>query len=328
LNIFNSFKSKIYQVNDSSFPDIALEIFRYQAENNPVYSDFIKHLRVDSAKITRIEDIPFLPVSFFKTYAIKTGIWDPQAIFSSSGTTGTAESRHYIPDLQFYLEHSRTCFEYYFGPVTDYHFLALLPSYLERTGSSLISMIAYFIKTSNSQDSGFFLREHDQLLRKIETLRKGNRKIILWGVTFALLDFAEHYSADLGDCLIFETGGMKGRRKEITRFEFHEILQERLRTTKIFSEYGMTELMSQAYTAGGTIFKNPPSLQVLGRDLSDPMQKGVINETAALNVIDLANFHSISFLETEDLGKIYQNGTFEVLGRIDNSDIRGCNLMI
>jgi hypothetical protein len=328
LNIFNSFKAKIYQVNDSSFPDIALEIFRYQAENNPVYSDFIKHLRIDSAKISRIEDIPFLPVSFFKTYAIKTGTWDPQAIFLSSGTTGTAESRHYIPDLPYYLEHARTCFEYYFGPVTDYHFLALLPSYLERTGSSLISMIAYFIEKSNSQDSGFFLREYDQLLRKIEILRKGNRKIILWGVTFALLDFAEQHSVDLGDCLIFETGGMKGRRKEITRFEFHEILQECLKTTKIFSEYGMTELMSQAYTTGGTIFKSPPSLQVLGRDISDPMQKGVINETAALNVIDLANFHSISFLETEDLGKIYQNGAFEVLGRIDNSDIRGCNLMV
>jgi phenylacetate-coenzyme A ligase PaaK-like adenylate-forming protein len=328
LSNFSSFRSKLYEVNDGTFSDIALELFRYQAEHNPVYRLFLEILRVNPQHIGRLEDIPFLPVSFFKRHAIQTESWNPRAIFTSSGTTGSIQSQHLVYDLEFYLDHSRRCFELRFGSLTQYHFLALLPSYLERTGSSLVWMIDHFIKSSGSPHSGFYLYETDKLVETIRTLRGTGRKTIIWGVTFALIDLAERYSEDLGDCLIMETGGMKGRRKELTRPEFYEILRTRLNASQIYSEYGMTELMSQAYTLGEMKFNNPPFMKVFGRDLSDPMEKCVIGETAGLNIIDLANFHSISFLETEDLARIYPDRTFEILGRIDNSDVRGCNLMV
>jgi hypothetical protein len=328
LNNYNSFNRKLYDVNDGSFADIALELFRYQAQANPVYSQFLSYLKVDPGKISQVKDIPFLPVSFFKRHAIQTGSWNPEIIFTSSGTTGSAQSRHPVYDLNFYLQHSRQCFELHFGPLENYHFLALLPSYLEREGSSLIFMIDYFIKNSNSGASGFYLKDLSGLIERIQSLKEDGRKVIVWGVTFALLELAEQFSADLSHCLIFETGGMKGRRKEITRAEFYDVLRDRLNASQIYSEYGMTELMSQAYTRGDTRFQSPPFLKILGRDLSDPFEKGVVNETCGINVIDLANIHSIAFLETEDLGKIYADGSFEILGRIDNSDVRGCNLMV
>jgi len=206
----------------------------------------------------------------------------------------------------------------------------LLPSYLERQGSSLIAMMDHFIRQSGSTYSSYYLYQVDKLLQDIEALRsKDSRKIILWGVSFALLDLAEqHAGIDLSHCLVFETGGMKGRRKEITRAELHTILREKLNVTGIFSEYGMTELLSQAYTRGQFLFTCPPWIKIIGRDITDPLSKGLLRETAGINVIDLANYQTISFIETEDLGKVYEDGTFEVLGRMDNSDVRGCNLMI
>lgn len=330
MNNFNSFRRKLYEVNDGSFADIALELFRYQARNNAVYSNFLSHLRFQADRVTSLEQIPFLPVSLFKRHAIQTESWNPEVIFTSSGTTGVTPSRHLVHDLGFYHQHAVRCFQEYFGPLTDFHILALLPSYLERQGSSLISMMQHFIAETGSSDSGFFLHDTNRLLATIDHLRSEglNRKILIWGVTFALLDLAEANPVDLSDCIIMETGGMKGRRREITRQEFYQVLRDRLKVREIFSEYGMTELMSQAYTNGGTGFKTNPFLKVLGRDLSDPMQKGVTGENAGINIVDLANFHSIAFIETEDLGKISSDGTFEILGRIDNADIRGCNLLV
>lgn len=237
-------------------------------------------------------------------------------------------SRHAVRDLDFYCRHARTCFEYFFGPVRDYHILALLPSYLERSGSSLITMIDYFMQQGDPPYKAYYLQDHDKLLRDLDVLRKGNKKIIVWGVSFALLDLAEKGKINLSDCLIFETGGMKGRRKEITRQELHNLLKDRFNVPHIYSEYGMTELFSQAYTRGTTQFKSPPWLKVIGRDLSDPLTKGLLQETSGINVADLANWNTMSFIETEDMGKVFEDGSFEVLGRMDNSDVRGCNLMV
>lgn len=329
LDTFKSFESTLYSVNDQTFADIALEVFRFQAVNNPVYSSFIRNLSVDISTITTLQDIPFLPISFFKSHSVQTGEWQPEIIFSSSGTTGAAVSKHAVANLNFYQEHSKRCFEYFFGPLSDYHFLALLPSYLERQGSSLIAMMDYFIRESQSSYSSYYLFQIDKLLDDLAKLRHDqSKKIILWGVSFALLDLAEKHPVDLNHCLVFETGGMKGRRKEITRAELHGILQQRLNVSQVYSEYGMTELLSQAYTDGQFRFKCPPWMKIIGRDITDPLSKGLLHETSGINVIDLANIQTISFIETEDLGKVYPDGTFEVLGRMDNSDVRGCNLMI
>ena len=268
-----------------------------------------------------------MPISFFKNHAIKTGEWIEQVCYTSSGTTGQLTSKHMLPDAAFYLKNAERCFSHFFGAIEDYHFLAYLPSYLERTGSSLIAMMDYFIKKSMSAYSGFYLYNETKLLDDLEALRSSPKKTILWGVSFALLALAEKHTLDLSHCLIFETGGMKGRRKEITRQELHEKLARRFNVPVIYSEYGMTELFSQAYSSGST-FKCSPTMKVLARDITDPFLVGLYGETGALNVIDLANIHSIAFIETEDIGKVYQNGAFEVLGRVDNSDARGCNLLL
>lgn len=328
METFKSFTPQIYNQNEESFEGIALEVFQYQAQHNPLYREYINLLKIDVHAVNSLSQIPFLPISFFKTNLIRTGDWVEQEVFESSGTTMSVRSRHLVRDLQFYRTHSRRCFEQFFGRVQNYHILALLPSYLERRGSSLISMIEWFISESKSTESGFYLREYDDLFRRIERLKGSDRKIILWGVSFALLDLAEQFSVDLSDCYLFETGGMKGRRQEITRQELHSILKSRFNDPPVFSEYGMTELFSQAYTSGGYLFHPPRSMRVVGRDPADPFQKGLTAETAALNVVDLANWHTISFIETEDLGKVYEDGSFEVLGRMDNSEIRGCNLLI
>lgn len=328
MNTFKSFESKLYTVNDQSFTDIALELFHFQASNNPVYKAFIKNLSIDPGGITSLEQIPFLPISFFKHSLLKTGDWEPEVIFTSSGTGAGNSSRHAVVSQEFYLRHALRTFEFFFGPVTEFHILALLPSYLERQGSSLIAMIDYFIKRSTSSYSSFYLYDQEKLIQDILRLEQDKRKVIIWGVSFALLDLAEKHRVDLSAATIIETGGMKGRRKEITRAELHDILGTALSARKIYSEYGMTELLSQAYTSGDSRFACPPWMKVLVRELSDPLEKGIIGETGGINVIDLANFHSVAFIETEDLGKAYANGTFEVLGRMDNSDIRGCNLLL
>jgi hypothetical protein len=259
---------------------------------------------------------------------VKTGAWAAEAQFSSSGTTGHQTAIHPVRNLDFYLGHAVRCFEYFFGPVGDYHFLALLPSYLERSDSSLVAMLDHFIKKSHSNFSGFYLNNTEQLLQDLAKLKGDRKKTVLWGVTFALLDLAERYHPDLRHCLIFETGGMKGRRAEITRQELHSILVREFQVEKVYSEYGMTELFSQAYTKGKSVFFCPPWMKIIVRDITDPFAKGLLNESGGINVIDFANFDSIAFIETEDIGKVYADGSFEIMGRLDNSDVRGCNLMV
>jgi hypothetical protein len=329
LDNFKSFESLLSTVNVSTIDDIALRLFRFQAKHNPVYARYIDHLRVDPDKIDRIADIPFLPISFFKTQTVKTGDWNAEAQFTSSGTTGPSTSVHYVANLSLYTRHAQRCFEHFFGPLNQYHIFALMPSYLERENSSLIEMIRSFIKESESSSAGFYLYDYDKLMQDIAVCKKqAARKILLWGVSFALLDVAEKYHPDLSDCFIFETGGMKGRRKEVTRNELHDTLTTSFGVGSIYSEYGMTELLSQAYTRGGERFYPPPAMKILTRDIADPFDVGFTNRVGGLNVIDLANIYSIAFIETEDIGKVWEDGSFEVNGRLDNSDIRGCNLLV
>lgn len=328
MDTIKSFDRDLYSVNDGNFGDIALQLFHFQAQNNRVYRDYVHHLGVDPNAVSTLEQVPFLPISFFKNQDIKTGVWTAETSFTSSGTTGQRTSIHAVRSMQFYFQHSVRCFEYFFGDISQHQFLALLPSYLERSGSSLVAMIANFIEKSRSNVSGFYLQNVDDLLKDLERSENERKKTVLWGVTFALLDLAERYNPDLSHCLIFETGGMKGRRQEITRQELHSRLKQAFRVEKIYSEYGMTELLSQAYSRGENTFFCPPWMKVLGRDISDPMEKGLLNDTAGINVIDLANVDSIAFIETEDIGRVYHDGSFEVLGRLDNSDVRGCSLMV
>jgi phenylacetate-coenzyme A ligase PaaK-like adenylate-forming protein len=328
LNNFKSFKSLLYTINEQNTQDIALKLFRFQAERNPVYGNYIRHLNVQPERIRALKDIPFLPISFFKSQILQTETWHPETVFTSSGTTGNLTSSHLIADLGFYLEHSEKCFTHYFGSLEQYHIFALMPSYLERKDSSLIAMLENFVRKTNSAYSGFYLYEHEKLVHDIMRAKKDNRKIILWGVSFALLDLAENFSLNLSDCIIIETGGMKGRRKEATRQELHEQLKKHFNVSKIYSEYGMTELLSQSYTQGGELFYPSPWMKILVREIADPLEKGLFSQSGGLNVIDFANFHSISFIETEDAGKAYLDGSFEVAGRLDNSDVRGCNLMV
>lgn len=315
--------------NAVSANNIALRLFRYQAEHNPIYRQYLQYLTIDLNSVNEIKNIPFLPISFFKSQILKTEEWKEEAIFCSSGTTGKTTSQHFIADKEFYMEHAEQCFTHFFGPLSQYHFLALMPSYLEQKNSSLIAMMSSFIKKSESADSGFYLHDYEKLLVDLKRLKKeGKKKIILWGVTFALLDLGEKFSPDLSGCLVFETGGMKGRRKEVTRTELHQMLKQKLNVDVIYSEYGMTELLSQAYTKRGQLFYPSPAMKVLIRDVLDPFAKGLVNRTGGVNIIDLANIHSIAFIETEDMGKVYDDGSFEIIGRLDNTDIRGCNLMV
>jgi hypothetical protein len=329
LDNFKSFDSLLYTVNDSNINDIALRLYQYQANHNPIYAKYLQYLGVNGKVIHDVNEIPFLPISFFKSQILKTDQWKEELCFTSSGTTGKNTSTHYIANLNFYLTHAQRCFEHFYGSIDQYHIFALMPSYLERENSSLVAMMSSFIKKSESEYSGFYLNEYENLLRDIEACRKkSTKKILLWGVSFALLDIAEKYSPDLHDCLVFETGGMKGRRKEITRLELHQQLKNNFNIDHIYSEYGMTELLSQAYTRGGDLFYPSPWMKVIVREVVDPFEKGQINRTGGLNVIDLANIHSIAFIETEDAGKVFADGSFEVMGRIDNTDVRGCNLMV
>lgn len=317
----------MYAVNDSNFEDIAIRLFRFQAENNPVYKQYLQNLKVKPTRIERLLEVPFLPISFFKTQKIQTGTWIPETEFSSSGTTGLQTSRHLVANLEFYLRHSVKTFERFYGSLQQYHVLALLPAYLERKGSSLIAMIDHFIRCSESEHSGFYLYNLDELVQKIEALQTGSRKILVWGVSFALLDLAEKFEIDLSKAIVMETGGMKGRRQEITRQELHSFLNQRFNTSVIHSEYGMTELMSQAYSQGLGYYNLPPWMKVIFRELNDPFNY-LQGRAGGINVVDLANFKTCAFVETQDLGKSIETGQFEILGRMDNSDVRGCNLLV
>lgn len=317
----------MYLVNENNFEEIALRLFHFQAQHNAVYSQYLHNLNFKAEEIKSLLEVPFLPITFFKSQTVKTGAWKPETEFSSSGTSGLATSRHEVFDVSFYLNLSERIFTSFYGPLTNYHFLALLPSYMERKGSSLIAMIDHFIKKSLSEHSGFYLKNHRELVEKISLLKNGNRKVILWGVSFALLDLAESYELDLSHAIVMETGGMKGRRREWIREELHSYLCNRFNVESIHSEYGMTELMSQAYSKGKGYYQCPPWMKVLVRDINDPfmIQTG---KTGGIKVVDLGNFHSCAFIETQDLGIVAQEGSFEVLGRFDNSDLRGCNLLV
>lgn len=324
-----NWKNKIFSIkNELEFEQVALKIFRYQAENNEVYREYLQYLKKDVNQISKLTDIPFLPIEFFKSRKVVSCSDPAKEIFTSSGTTGKLTSRHFVPNISIYEESFKKGFEDFYGPITDYCVLALLPSYLEREGSSLIYMMEHLIKDSKHAKSGFYLHNHEELIECIADLKKSNQKILLLGVSFALLDLAEKYTLDLSEVIIMETGGMKGRRKEITREELHAFLCSRLGVNEIHSEYGMTELLSQAYSKGQSLFQTPNWMKIMIRDAYDPFSYEKTGRTGGVNVIDLANVHSCSFIETQDLGKIHENGKFEILGRFDHSDIRGCNLLV
>ena len=310
------------------FEKIALKTFRFQYENNHVYQDFCNFLKVDSGKVKTLKQIPFLPIAFFKSHQVLSNSYTVQATFTSSGTTGQITSKHLVTDLSVYEESYRNTFSQFYGNIENYVVLALLPSYLEREGSSLIYMVDDLIKKTNNLDSGFYLHNYHELIQKLELLEKENQNIILIGVTYALLDLLEIQKFTLKNTIIMETGGMKGKRKEIIREELHQILCEGFGVNAIHSEYGMTELLSQAYSLGNGIFECPNWMQILVRDTEDALSYVENGKTGGINVIDLANINSCSFISTQDLGKKFGNNSFEVLGRFDNSDIRGCNLMV
>ncbi len=310
------------------FEKIALKVFRYQYENNKVYNDFCKLLNTDVGRVKSIQQIPFLPIQFFKSHEVVSNDDPVQATFSSSGTTGMITSKHLVTDVAIYEESYRKGFADFYGNIEDYVVLALLPSYLERDGSSLIYMVEDLIKLSNRPESGFYLHNHDELIKNLIALDDAGQNVILIGVTYALLDLIEKQKFQLKNTIIMETGGMKGKRKEMIREELHEQLCAGFGVTAIHSEYGMTELLSQAYSLGDGIFECPSWIQILLRDTEDALSYVGTGKTGGINVIDLANINSCSFIATQDLGKKYANNSFEVLGRFDNSDIRGCNLMV
>lgn len=327
MDFINGFKDKIFLANSENFNEIALKIYKYQSEMNPVYSKYQDLLKIDHQDVRNILEIPFLPIEFFKTYRVISGNKKNVQIFMSSGTTQSRPSRHYIPDVGIYKTASLKAFELFFGEADQYTFLALLPSYLERNESSLVFMVNEFMKLSNKPCNGFYMNDYESLLKTLDLLIKKGEKVILFGVSFALLEFAEKYQPDLNNIIVIETGGMKGRREEIPRDELHLILKDKLNKKEICSEYGMTELLSQAYSLNDGVFTTPPWMKIFTRDISDPFRLLPVGEQGALNIIDLANIYSCSFLATSDLGRLISPEKFEVLGRVDNSEIRGCNLL-
>lgn len=315
-------------VNEAQFLENALQLFRFQAQHCEVYKKYLSHLNISLQEIKTLETIPFLPIEFFKTQKVISNNQPTEVTFTSSGTTGTATSIHFVTDVFWYQKSFRKGFELFYGDIKNHAFLALLPSYLERSGSSLIFMTEDLISATNNPDSGFYLYNDEELYRKLIQLQHKKQPTVLIGVTFALLDFIEKYRLDFPELIIMETGGMKGRRKEMIREELHETLCKGFGVPAIHSEYGMTELLSQAYSLGGGLFNCVPWMKVLIRDVNDPFAILPRGKTGGINVIDLANINSCSFIATQDLGKIHENGMFEVLGRFDFSDVRGCNLLI
>jgi phenylacetate-coenzyme A ligase PaaK-like adenylate-forming protein len=329
LPSYKSFIQRLPQITQDNFEEFALQLFRYQVKNNSVYHKYTGYLGLNPDKITSLEQIPFMPVEFFKRHAIKTERWEEENIFSSSGTSGNQTSQHPVREMSVYLDNTERIFTHFYGHPEDYHIFGLLPSYLERTGSSLIAMVSHFITLSKSDMGGFYLYDYDQLLENITKAReKDDRKILLIGVSFALLELAEKLSPNLQGTIVMETGGMKGRRSELTRHELHEILQEQFNVPEIHSEYGMTEMYSQGYSKQLGIFQSAPTMNILLRDPNDPLDVSLSRERGGINIIDLANIHSCAFIATDDLGVRESGRTFRVLGRLDNSDIRGCNLMV
>ncbi|MAE84881.1 MAG: acyl transferase [Flammeovirgaceae bacterium] len=319
-----NFKSEIFSLQSSQFNDYALRIYNYQFENNIVYKRYCQQLNRTPIEVKSVNQIPFLPIEFFKTQKVVTGDYNAEKIFKSSGTTQQQRSHHFVKDLTFYHHIAQHTFERFYGSLSDYEILALLPSYQEQGDSSLISMVDFFMSKA-APTSKYFLNKPQELVDQLNQPKSTKRLII--GVSYALLDLVEHYQMHHPELIVMETGGMKGRRKEMIREELHAILKKGFGVASIHSEYGMSELTSQAYSIDGT-FKLPDWARIVIRDTNDPLALLGEGKTGGINIIDLANIHSCSFIETKDLGKINPNGTFEVLGRFDNSDIRGCNLLV
>ena len=320
-----AFVNNIFSIN--TFDEAqALALFRYQYQHNSIYKQWCSLLKIDSTAIQSIEQIPFLPISFFKTHPVITGDIIPQLSFTSSGTTQSISSHHYIQDINIYKESFTRTFTLFYGSIQDWCIIGLLPSYLERNSSSLVYMVNDLIQASNHTQSGFYLYDFDKLSHTLQQLEQAKQKTLLLGVTFALLDFAEAYPMKLSHTIVMETGGMKGRKKELTRSEVHAILKQQLGITHVHSEYGMTELLSQAYSTAAGLFRCPPWMKVLVRDEEDPFKVSTTGK-GVLNIIDLANIESCAFIATDDAGIVHEDGSFEVWGRVDNSDIRGCSLL-
>ncbi len=324
-----SLQSRIFNIKtEEQFNHTALDIFRFQYARNTVYSQFCDALGKDPKSVAHYSEVPFLPVEFFKTQKVACFTKNPEVVFTSSGTTGMQTSRHFVKDTGIYEQSFLQTFEMLYGKPDDYHILALLPGYLEREGSSLIYMVHELIKRSKSNHSGFYLYEYDRLNEKIDVLKTDHRKVLLLGVSFALLDLAESCNIEHPRLVVMETGGMKGRRKELIREELHDILKNAYNVKNIHSEYGMTELLSQAYSSGDGVFSTPPWMKIIIRDMNDPFAMQPEGRTGGISVIDLANLYSCAFIATHDLGQKVSSNQFRILGRYDNSDIRGCNLLV
>ena len=332
MSFRDDYLTELPHLTDATAPAAALRLFRHQAEHCPPYRAYLAALGRNPAQVQQLADIPFLPIEFFKTHEVRTEpeSWTPQELFLSSGTTQQQRSHHHLRDPQLYRQNAARIFQHYYGALQDWTFLALLPSYLEQGHSSLVAMVEYFARESGQQQQAFFLHDHAALLQALAEAKEQGRRVLLFGVSYALLDLATEHGPvpELQNLTVLETGGMKGRRREMIREELHRELQQAFGPAGIHSEYGMTELLSQAYSFGDGRFHAPPQLQVLLRDPADPFAVSATRPDGAINVIDLANIVSCAFIETKDLARMYPDGTFEVLGRMDNSDIRGCNQMV
>lgn len=318
--------------NNADFDDLAYRLFKYQYQHNTLYRAYLEALGISGQDVGSAAAIPFLPISFFKTHEVKTGAFAPELVFESSGTTQTAQSRHLVKEAALYEQSFCRGFAFFYGAITDYVMIGLLPSYLERQHSSLVYMVNDLVVRSGHPESGFYLYDHRDLCERLQELEAAGRKVLLIGVTFALLDFSERYELNLRNTIVMETGGMKGRREEWTREQVHDFLKSRLGVEHIHSEYGMSELLSQAYSKGEGVFRCPPWLKIYLRSETDPLEllppaTNGIPQQGIINVIDLANIYSCAFIATDDIGKLHEDGSFEVMGRMDYSDLRGCSLL-
>jgi phenylacetate-coenzyme A ligase PaaK-like adenylate-forming protein len=321
------YKTKLFSIaTDQEFNQLCLFAFRYQYENIKIYKQFVDALNTNPQNVKHYAEIPFLPISFFKSHKLCSGT--PQCVFKSSGTTALTRSQHFVSDLNMYQASFLQAFKQFYGDIKSYRILALLPSYIQNGDSSLVFMADHLIKESKHKESGFYLDDKKELINNLNFLEQQKHKTLLLGVSYALLDLIESHQFQLKNTLVMETGGMKGRRKEMIREELHQHLSQGFGVKNIHSEYGMTELLSQAYSFGNGLFTSPSWMKVLIRDVNDPFQLMPEGQSGGINIIDLANIHSLSFIETKDLGKIYPSQDFEILGRFDDSDIRGCNLLI
>ncbi len=314
--------------SEAQFKEVAIAVFKHQFKNNKVYRSFCDLINKHPSDIREVEHIPFLPIQFFKSREVLSSTDKIDETFTSSGTTGSVTSKHFVTDINLYKESYLKGFAHFYGNIEEYVVLALLPNYLERNGSSLVFMVDDLIAKSKNSESGFYLNNLDELAEKLTNLDKNGQKILLIGVSFALLDLIERHQFNLKNTIVMETGGMKGRRKELIRDELHQLLQDGFKVDKIHSEYGMTELLSQGYSKGNGVFETPPWMKILTRDTEDALTILPKGKAGGINVIDLANYNSCSFIATQDLGKVDENETFEIIGRFDDSDIRGCNLMV